>query len=444
MFKSFFADGIFRRILKNFSWLLLGQIFTAIANFGYLSLTAHSLGLKLFGVFILTRAYVEVLIGITTFQSWQAFIKYGAVFLKEKDKVSLQNLIKLTTLLDILGSCAGFLVAIALAPYFGPLVGWTPETIRAVQYCSILILFTLGSTPMGLLRLYDRFNLLGLQQIVAPSVRLSGTIIALSQEAPFWSYLLVWVSAEALSGISLLIIGWLEIRRKGLLENMTLSSSDFKKVDPQIIKFCMVSNLNSSLPLAMTTSPLVIGLFANPVAVGLFRAGYELATPLKEIALILTQSVYPELAHLSSRQRWKRFKKILIRFSFILKGSGAVLLLLGIQFGIPLLYYSMGESFTAAYSTLILLVIAGVFNMSNYLLEPALFAMGLPHISLRVNTISILFVYVPLLVILTSKYAALGAGMATLISNASGFFLNSIFTWRALQTKINSRKSLPL
>ncbi|WP_159460576.1 hypothetical protein [Calothrix rhizosoleniae] len=44
MSKVLFFDRIFRRILKNFSWLLGGQILIAIANFGYLSLTAHNLG----------------------------------------------------------------------------------------------------------------------------------------------------------------------------------------------------------------------------------------------------------------------------------------------------------------------------------------------------------------------------------------------------------------
>jgi O-antigen/teichoic acid export membrane protein len=444
MIKGLFADGIFRRILKNFSWLLLGQIFTAIANFAYLSLTAHSLGLKSFGLFILARAYIEVLIGITTFESWQAFIKYGANFLKIKDRASLQYLIKLTTVLDILGSCTGFVVAVSLAPHIGPHIGWNAETIREVQYCSVLILFTLGSTPIGLLRLYDRFNWLGAQQIVAPSARLIGTIIALSQDAPFWSYLFVWVLAEALKGLSFLILGWREIYRQGLHKGMDWSFPNLSKADPQIIKFCMVSNLNSSLPLAMTTSPLIVGLFANPIAVGLFRAGYELATPLREVALILTQSVYPELAHLSSRERWRRFKKILLRFSIILKGSGLFLLLLGFQFGVPLLYYSMGESFTPAYETLMLLVIAGVFNMSNYLLEPALFAMGLPHISLRVNTVAIVFIFIPLLAIFTSQWGAVGAGLATLVSNASGFLLNSLFTWKALQTRIDFPKHLSL
>ncbi len=442
MIKGLFADGIFRRILKNFSWLLIGQIFTAIANFGYLSLTAHRLGLELFGLFILARAFIEILIGLTTFQSWQAFIRYGAVYLKEKNRGALQHLIKVTTLLDILGSCGGFLVAVTLAPFVGSLVGWDASTIREVQWCSVLMLFTLGSTPMGLLRLFDRFNWLALQQTVPSFTRLAGTIIALSLEAPFWSYLFIWVFAEAMNGLSLLFLGWREVRRQGLLEGMDWSCPNLFTVDRTLLKFCVVSNLNSSLPLVMTVSPLIIGIFANPIAVGLYRAGYELATPLREVALLFTHSVYPELAHLSSRDRWRKFSRIVLKFSFILKGFGLLLFLLGFWFGKGLLYYAMGEDFIAAYPTLMIMVVAGIFNMGNCLLEPALFAMGMPQISLRVNSIAILGVYLPLLVILTIQFGAIGAGLATLISFFSSFTLNTVLTWQQIRLKIKLKRQV--
>jgi O-antigen/teichoic acid export membrane protein len=295
---------------------------------------------------------------------------------------------------------------------------------------------------MGLLRLYDRFNWLAFQQVFAPFVRLTGTIIALAIHAPFWSYLFIWVFAEAINGVSLLILGWREVYKQGLLKGMNWSYPNLKQTDPKLLKFCLVSNINSSLPLVMTVSPLIIGLFANPVAVGLYRAGYELSTPLREVALILTQSVYPELAHLSSRKRWGKFSKILIKFALILKGLGLFLLLLGVQFGIPLLYYSMGADFTPAYNTFMILVIAGIFKMGNCLLEPALYAMGLPNISLRVNAIAILLAYLPPLIILTYYYGAFGAGLATLISNLLGFIFNAIFTWQALRNKIHLAKKL--
>ncbi len=435
MAKFFWADRILRKILKNFSWLLCGQIFTAIINFCYLSLTAHALGVETFGKLILLRAYIELLIGLTTFQSWQALIRYGADYIKRKDPQGLQELFKLTTGLDLLGSVGGFLIAVAAAPWVGPIVGWEPQTIHAVQRVSILMLCTLGSTPIGLLRLYDRFDLLAAQQLVPPITRLVGTLIALWLDAPLMGYLLAWLCGEAFNGLSLLALGLWQAHSKQILHRLDWSLPHFLFGDRRVLKFCFVSNLNSSLPLAITLSPLIVGAVANPSAVALFRAGYEFSTPFRELALIFTQSVYPELAHLSAQGRWRKFQKLLWKLGRVLQGIGFILLIAILLGGKGLLYYAMGAEFTAAYGTLVLLIIGGILMMGNYLLEPALFAMEMPHISLRNNAAAILLFYLPLLVVLAYYYGALGAGMATLIANGVGFSLNLFCTWREVQRR---------
>ncbi|MEM9217063.1 MAG: oligosaccharide flippase family protein [Cyanobacteria bacterium P01_F01_bin.150] len=438
--KVFPADDIFQRILKHFSWLLGGQVFIAIANFGYLSLTAHSLGVESFGRLILVKAYIEVIVGLTTFQSWQALIHYGTDFLHHKNIKALQHLIKLTTVLDGLGALVGFLIAVVAAPYVGSFLGWDAAAIQEVQRFSILILFTLESTPTGLLRLYDRFDVLAFQRAIPPIIRLLGTMVVVFLHTPLWGYLLAWLIAEAFNGPLLLLLGWKEAKKQGILKQMNWSWSNLTRSDPKILRFCLVSNLNSSLPLTVVISPLMIGLFANPVTVGLFRAGYELSTPLRDLALLLTQSVYPELSRLSSQKNWKKFGTILLRLGASLNGIGMLLLLICLAFGREILHYSMGETFTPAYTTLIILVIAGVFKMGNCLLEPALYAMELPHVSLRVNAIAILGVYLPLLMLLTYQFGAVGAGVATLISSALSFILNSLLTWQQLHLRKKASK----
>lgn len=440
--KVFSADYVVRRILKHFSWLLGGQVFIAIANFGYLGLTAHSLGVESFGRLVLVKTYIEVIAGLTTFQSWQALIHYGAGFLQHQNRKAFQHLIKLTTLLDGLGALAGFLIAVMAAPYIGSFVGWNDAAIHEVQRFSILILFTLESTPTGLLRLYDRFDMLAFQRAIPPIIRLIGTIIVVVLHTPLWGYLLAWLIAEAFNGPLLLLLGWQEAKKQGVLKDMDWSWPNLARSDPKILRFCLVSNLNSSLPLTIAISPLIIGFFANPVTVGLFRAGYELSTPLRDLALLLTQSVYPELTRLSSQKNWKKFSTILLKIGASLNCTGVLLFVVCLALGREILHYSMGETFIPAYTTLIVLVIAGIFKMGNCLLEPALYAMELPHISLRVNAIAILVVYLPLLMALTYQFGAVGAGLATLLSSALSFILNSLLTWKQLYLRRKSSKSI--
>ena len=95
MIKGLFADGIFRRILKNFSWLLIGQIFTAIANLGYLSLTTHTLGLERFGLFMVARAFIEMQAEKLNSRKNKIFIEvYSEGELVDKTKTSFLGPIK--------------------------------------------------------------------------------------------------------------------------------------------------------------------------------------------------------------------------------------------------------------------------------------------------------------------------------------------------------------
>ena len=130
--KRWFADHIFQRILKNSSWLLVGKMITAVSGLDYLSLTTHNLGVESFGTLVLIQTYIRVIAGLTTFQSWQAVIRYGDICFQQQDKAAFQQLVKLATVLDVLGVMAGVAIAILAAPYIGPYVGWTEAMIHQV------------------------------------------------------------------------------------------------------------------------------------------------------------------------------------------------------------------------------------------------------------------------------------------------------------------------
>ena len=435
-FKQWFDDHIFQRILKNASWLLVGRIIGGVAGLGYLSLATHSLGVGSFGTLVLVQTYFGIIAGVTTFQSWQAVIRYGAISLQEQDRAAFQKLVKLTVLLDVLGVVAGVAIAVFTAPHIGPYIGWSDAMTRPIQYCSPLILFKIAATPTGLLRLYNRFDLLAVQGTLSPLICLLGTVIAAVIHAPLWGYLLAWMIAEAISGSWLILTSWRESWKRGVLKDMDWSIADLRQSHPGILKFCMVSNLHSSLPMAMRqTSPLIVGAIANPAAVALFRVSYELSTPCKTLAQLLTQSLYPELAQLSSQGKWKKFTGLILRSGGVLVGIGSALFVLGIFLGKGILEYFFGEAFIPAHNTLVLLVSAGICAMGSRTLEPALYAMGLPSLVLRVNVIAILAVYFPLLIVLTQHFGAMGAGMATLLTSALIMTLNSVLIWKQLSQR---------
>ncbi|NES85482.1 MAG: oligosaccharide flippase family protein [Moorea sp. SIO2B7] len=434
--KQWFADRILRRMLKNISWLLSGRVVTGLTGFIYLSIVTHRLGLETFGILVIIQTYVKIIATLTTFQSSQAVIRYGAIFLERKDKKKLQQLIKFTTLLDVFGASMGIALAVILAPIIFSHLGWQPHLIVWVQLCSLTILFTTVATPRGLLQLYNRFDLVTFDLTITHVVQLLGTIVAAVCNTTLWGYLGAWFFARLVRGILVISLGWREVWKQGMLQDFNGSIDQLFQSHPDLWRFCVASNFDSSLPMIFQEmSPIAITWLSTSANVGLFRIGSELASPLGGIAGLLTLSLYPELAHLNTQQNWQKFKALVLRITKVSMGVGLALFLVYIFLGKQILFYGFGDEFTEAYSLLLILVISETFLMGNCALEPSLYALGCPNLALRVKGIAIFCLYIPVVIVLTKKFGAMGAGMASLMCTSFILLLNSIITRLQLQEK---------
>jgi len=435
--KHWFADGVFRRIFKNASLLLSGRAANGLLGLGTLSLMAHGLGAGNFGLVILVQTYVLVITGLATFQSWQALIRYGAICLKNDDTAGFQNLLKFTTILDAGGVVVGVTIGYFGAPVIGPFMQWSPEVISYAQAYSFLILFTVIATPTGLLRLFDRFDLLTVQASVTPLLRLIGVAIATVLDAPIWSYLLAWFVAGTVGGIALMILGWREAAKRGLLVGMNWSWRGLTQGHDRIWRFSIISNFHSSLQLVTGhMATFLVGFVAGPAAAGLYKVGKDVATTLTKPAELLNHSIYPEFAKLGSQNSWGEFPRLILRGGALSGGAGLVLLTICIFAGEAFLKLMFGPDFAAAYGVLTLLVAAATLTVAGFSMDPALFAMGRPGIPLQVNIVSVFGVFLPLIFVLGKSYGATGAGLAALASSVIVFTAMAVFTTVQLRKRL--------
>ena len=432
--RSWFRDTVFRRIFANAGLLLSGKTVTGFLGLGYISLSAHGLGLHDFGLLVLVQTYVQVIVGLTTFHSWQAVIRYGTISLEQSDNVAFQKLIQFTSLLDVVGVCIGFVIAWFIAPFLGPYLGWNDQIISYAQFYSILILFTIVATPTGLLRLYDRFDILAWQVTIIPGLRLIGVGLAVYFDKPIWAYLLAWFVAGVLGGLILVFLGWREGFTRGNLRQMSLSMRGVIRTNRGIVGFCFASNFHSSLQIVTGhMATLLVGLLVTPGAAGLYKAGREVATALTKPAELLTQSIYPEFARLGATGNWTAVWA-LIRRAETLSAIVGIAIFLGVfSFGQPFLMFFFGADFAQAYAVLVLLVAAASITIAGFGFDPALYAMGLPSVSLRVNALAVFLVYLPALVVLTQMYQEVGAGIAMLLSSTVMMGTLGIWTWIELK-----------
>ena len=208
-------DGLFRRVFKNSAMLTAGKVYTALVGLLYLALATRALGMHDFGVLILIHAYTVAVRDFVTLKTSQCVVRYGAICLETNEKEDFQKLVKFTMLLDIGFCVAGTLVGILAISYVGPSFGVTPELIPVASVYCIMILFNFKATPLGLLRLFDRFDLIAVTLMVVPTIRLVGACAAYVFYQDVSAFLFFWFIAGAVQCFGIVYFGWREFRRRG-------------------------------------------------------------------------------------------------------------------------------------------------------------------------------------------------------------------------------------
>ncbi len=427
-----FTTGPLQLIFKNAGILLSGRSVAGLCNLGSLALAARTLGPEVFGTLVLIHTVIRLITGIAKFQSWQAVIRYGAVSLQAKKHQDFHRLIIFTVLLDAASALLGAMIAILAAPLIAPYLGWSYDVTSMAMLYGTVILFSITATPTGILRLFNRFDLLSIHAIISPGIRLIGGSILYFYSVGLWGFLSIWFIASVVSGITLVVMGWWELRKRELIPPRSLSFHNLTQPHSGLWRFVFATNIQSSLDLTtghLTT--LMVGWVLGPTAAGLFRIAKELSTVLSRAGGLLAESTYPELAKLSTQKQNKTFRRVVFR-SGLVAGSGATMIFFSmILLGELLLRLTVGIEFVAAYPLLLLLIFAETIGAFGFGLNSAMYAIGRPGIPLKVN-ITTTALYLPLLFFLVTQVNIIGAGIAFIVFLAARFVAMATITTRLL------------
>src|SRR3546814_16069936 len=117
-------------------------------------------------------------------------------------------------------------------------------------------------TPAGLLRLYYRFDLLGVQTNVGALARLAGAAAVFLAGGGITDFLLVWFAASVVACATLYASGWWEMHRRG----HRIGGIGWRRLTQPfdgIWRFVWSTNLNPTVNVGF--APLVTLLTAAPL-----------------------------------------------------------------------------------------------------------------------------------------------------------------------------------
>lgn len=416
---------------RNISWLIGGRAFSAVVSIAYLAIAARALGPARFGAFALVLTYGQLIANLVGFQSWKGVIRFGAVHVAQEHPGRLARLLGFTATLDGVSAIIGAAVAVAAVPFVAPLLHWSaPEQNAAAIFGGVLLL-TSGSTSTGMLRLFDRFDLLTYTEALAPITRLLGSIAAWWISGGITAFLLVWGFAAVVQSIGQWTAALL--RQPSRIAFGRRSFALAVKENRRLWRFMLQTNVSNSLSLFwMQTGTLAVGAVAGPAQAGGFRIADRIAKGAIKPVETVTRALYPEMARLVATDERDVLRQIFMRTSLVAAGfSLAIVVAAGLAGG-EVLALVAGKQFEFARGYLFLLAISAAIDLTGFALEPFHNAHGRSGRVLRSRAVGAL-VYAALLALLLPTIGPTGAAVAAIGASTIMFVQLAISTAQILR-----------
>ena len=107
------TEPVFRRLLRNISWLFSTHFLIGVIGMATLAFTARTIGASGLGILAIVEAYVRIVDRLLRLEPWQATIRYGVEALEIGDSPRFLRLVKLSIVIDLAG---GLLAGSAASP----------------------------------------------------------------------------------------------------------------------------------------------------------------------------------------------------------------------------------------------------------------------------------------------------------------------------------------
>ena len=359
-----------KRIGRNSGWLAGSAAASAAASLVYMALAARTLGPSGFGSFALVMTFGELLTEVAQFQSWKAITSFGAAHHVAHDHAALSRLFGYTVRLDALIGILGAGLAVLIAPLIAPLLHWSNHEAHAAGLFGAALLLTSTTSPVGILRLFDRFDLQVLSEIIAQLARLTGCFAGWAIGAGADWFLCVWAIAAFLQLVAqasaVFVLGGRPDFQQGSLR---LARSENRG----LWSFMLKTNLSSSISMFwMQFGTLAVGARAGAIEAGGFRLAHRFSLAFMKPVEIATKTLFPEFARLVAAEDLTAARKLLVRASAISAIFAFILIIVAGLFGGELLQLIAGPRFRFAHELLFLLTIAAAINVAGFGLEPFL------------------------------------------------------------------------
>lgn len=424
-----------RRAFRNFARLARGRGIAAVLELLTVAILARSLSPTDFGQIVLVQTYVLIVRGLFNFKLFEAIIRFGVPAIEADDQASLRRLLRLTLFIDLASSASATVIAILAVPLVATFLLWDQNLVLAATvYSSVLLTAGIG-TPKGILRLFDRFDVLGVQLMVSPVLRLVGVASGLMLHVDFLMLVVILALGTQAGNVYLIVRGWSEFRHQvggRVLRGPALKGWQIEF--PELRAFLTIVYAQTNVDMVPKhLSTLLAGAVLGPAGAGMFRLAREATKVLSKPGALLQQVLFPDLVRLWNRGSIS-FRVLLLR-ALLISGLVGLVFVSASMLGGRLLFTSaLGPEYAQAAPLMTLLLLAATLELAAFMLRAAGYAIGHAGEILKLHLISTV-IYLLTFGALTPHIGLLGPGIAACISATVTLVGVSLLIGRSLQDR---------
>lgn len=388
---------------------------------------------QMFGVLVVIQAYAKGISDFIKFQTWQLVVKYGAPAVANKNIRQFRDVISFSLALDIASGAIAVVGGMLLLPLLAHAMGIDRQSFwLAMLYCT-LIPSLAASTPTGILRAVDRFDLIAIQQAVRPLLRAAGSVISYLGDLGFAGFIITWYASNLIGGVLYWWFAARELRRRNIHHALRPRLFAPARRLPGAWNFVWTTNFAHSIWSARNScSTVLVGLVLGPAAAGLFKIATTFFDATGSPARLMEKSFYPEVMRLDPRssQPWL----VGLKSACLAGGIGVLVALLVMVVGKPVISLVFGQQYLQAYHLIEIMLGAIVVSMLGFPQESLLLMAGKQRVFLVAQTLSSAS-YIVLLIVLSHFFGVSGAAYAYLAGQCLDVLLSFIPTLRAWHSR---------
>ncbi|SFN48288.1 Membrane protein involved in the export of O-antigen and teichoic acid [Roseovarius lutimaris] len=366
---------IHRRFLHNAGLIVGSRVVFGLLNLGTNVIILRAYGAADLGMVMLLIAYVRVFAEVAKFESWQAVLRFGVIAQERGEENNLRRLIGLALSIDVITMFLAIVAAVLLIPQAADWFGWNAQVTEFAPWFMILIIFLTNATPNGVMRLFERVEILALQHGLNAVIRLVAVLIAMMLGGTVVHLAMAWFAGFVISGAMTMAVCAYELIKRDLRPKFSLNLRKTGALFPGIWHFLVMSNLIGIGPLAVNhLTTLFVGAQLGAAQAAVLQLARQLSTGISGPTRLLGPLLLPDFSRLSGRGDWAGLRTLVVQqikvaAIFVVVGGGILFAVLPI-----VVELAFGADLLAHIWLFRLLIMAALINILGFALHHAMFS----------------------------------------------------------------------